>query len=826
MKAVIKKLSFSVLSHEDILNMSAIELTSFKMEEPNSISDLRLGISGSNNAGLSNSMRICPTCCLDEISCPGHFGYISLKYPIIHPLFVKYVVKILKMFCFNCARFMFVNINGSFPSFENVVIEKAMCPHCCSHQPAWILLEDGLRIKLGNVLEMTPAELKIILTNLNKSDLKAISVTSYPENFIITLLPICPPCIRPPLHIDGQLHDDHLTIQYNEIIKINANLDKADDYMAELKKLSYKISNLFTLKGKAGSKAASIAAKPYQTRLSGKKGYMRDSIMGKRVDKSGRTVIGPEPTLLINQVAIPEAMAKILTVEEIVTEHNIHLFSETILNTDDIYFIYRNCGGNLKSFNASHINSDFKLKIGDKLDRRMKNGDMVEINRQPTLHLGSMIAFETVVHSSNTICFNLSNTKTFNADFDGDEMNIHVPQSYNTKCELQELSSVKNHLLSQRNGHPNIVLVQDNILSLYLMSFENTILRREQFFDLMMFLVDEQRKCWSFKRITDMLKKLETVFGADKFCSRGVISMCLPQNFDYKSGTVVIEKGIFKEGLFDKKLMNSIFNVIFHIYDSDVSEMVVNNLQILSNHWLKYRGFTVGYKDCLLKNSGISGQISDIIEKSMYEADITGKSLANEKIREIRIQEILNNAHSACQKIARGGFSADNNFISMIESGSKGDYFNVVQISGLLGQQYLKGARIANELNNDTRSLYHNPLEENEKYKTRGFVCSNFYKGLSPRDMYFHGVAGRSGVVDTAMGTSDTGYMQRRIVKLTEILKFSYDRTVRDDMNNITQFSFGNGFDVTKSPDSAMIDILASRLNNDYEEINTAGDFL
>jgi DNA-directed RNA polymerase beta' subunit len=823
MKAVICSIQFSPASEDDIRATSIIEITSTKIDEPNSVSDPRLGSMRvqSNSGGLKTEKEYCVTCKMGESECAGHFGYISLKYPILHPLFSKYVLKILRMFCYNCGRFMYIRLSGTYPHFENVTFEKTICPRCCSAQPVWTFVDEATRAKFcfkgGREIFMTPAELRIMLMNLDKEDLARIGVTPHPENFVITLLPVLPPCARPPLYIDGQLHDDHLTIQYNEIVKININLpdDPAKATLLDLKKLTYKITNLFV--EKAGANAASMGSvtKPVNKRLSGKKGHMRDSIMGKRVDKSGRTVIGPEPTLLIHQVAIPQEMARILTRKETVTDYNIEHFSALLrARTEAIYYVYRrDKSGQERSFNTAYIKGDFKLQVGDEIDRRLRDGDIVNIGRQPTLHMGSLVSQHTVVHSARTICFNLSNTKTFNADFDGDEMNIHVPQSCNAVCELEELSSIKNHLLSQKNGKPNIVLVQDNLLALYLMTHENMELAREEFFDLLMFYVDEHRAAWSFERIDEALEHIAA------YDSHAIFGLCFPSNFEYEDETIHIKKRRLVRGVYDKSVMTKIFDVIYHIYPSSICEMVVNNLQLVSNQWLRLRGFSVGLEDCMLAKDDISALINTHVEKSFYEATIVEATVQNKRIREVRVQEVLNRAQAVGLRIAKDGFRVDNNLVRMIKSGSKGDYFNVAQICGLLGQQYIEGARARPDLNNGARTLYHYPFEVSgaEAFTARGFIRSNFFGGLDPRALYFHGEAGRAGVVDTAMGTSTTGYMHRRIIKLTEDLKVTYDGTVRDDMNSILQFKYGNGFEVTKSPEPSKIQDLARVLNNEYE---------
>ena len=834
MRAVISNVKFSPLGSDDIRKVSVLEITKTKADEEGSVFDQRLGPAGYQKAE-GNRKIFCPTCKLEELKCPGHFGHICLNFPIIHPLFVKYVLKLLRMFCFNCGRFMFIKLDDSFPHFEAVVAEKTVCMHCCFPQPAWSFSEEAVIIKCDfqaknsaesgrGILQMTPREVSIILANFNKEDLARIHFTTHPENLIIELLPVCPPCVRPPLYIDGQLHDDHLTIQYNEIVKINQSLrDGGELDLPNLKKLTFKIRALFVEK-KGGATGVGTVTKPAIKRISGKKGHMRDSIMGKRVDRSGRTVIGPEPTLLINQVGIPLEMAESLTVKEVVCKYNVEELNREIRRTSNIKFITRkDPSGEEKSFHAAYVPDTFLLQEGDILDRKLRTGDTVVINRQPTLHCGSLIAFEAVVQSGRTIRFNLSNTKTFNADFDGDEMNIHVPQMYNARCELEELSSIKNHLCSEKNGRPNIVLVQDNILALFLMTEENMDIEREEFFDLMMLLVDEKRAPVSFDRINTLLADLKAAFPDSPYCSRAVISMCFPNSFSYEKQEILIRNGMFVRGVFDKKAMNSIFDIIYHIYPSNVSEMVVNNLQRVSNQWLRLRGFSIGLEDCTVKDKNLGEKIEAFVQKSFYEASLVESSVRNPNIREVKVQEALNKAQSIGMRISKEGFDEDNNFLKMIKSGSKGDYFNVAQICGLLGQQYIKGARSKLLLNHGLRSLYHFDMNSDsleDRFSSRGMIRGNFLQGLSPKEMFFHGEAGRSGVVDTAMGTSETGYMHRRIIKLTEDEKVVYDGSVRNDTNRIIQFVYGNGLDTTKSPNPKYLHNIADMLNFNYEKGN------
>jgi DNA-directed RNA polymerase beta' subunit len=809
-EAIFSEIQFSVMSEQEILSMSALELSSTKLSGEGSVCDARLGPSVPDNS-------ICPTCKATSIKCTGHFGHIRLNYPIFHPLFEKEIIKVLKIFCYSCFRFIRNATDGSYVEFDKIIKwsdKKYVCPHCGAQQPQWMYDDRNITIKMSfgaeKGLTCRPSDIRAIMASFNKEDLEHIGILTWPENMIITVLPIIPPCCRPSVHSDGKINDDHLTIQYAEIIKANLAVKKEkqpQEQFDAIKTLIWRIGTLFnnsSSKNKYHSSGKAIQG--YRQRLSGKKGLLRENLMGKRVDQSGRTVIGPEPTLRIDQVAIPEKMAKVLTREEIVTPYNINLmkkyFSDGVIT--------------MVTRGEKTISRDFidELKVGDVVDRNLIDGDIVLINRQPSLHMGSMIAFKTVVSKSKTICFNLSNAKSFNADFDGDEMNLHVPQKYTEVAELEELSSIGNHILSQRNGSANIVLVQDNILSLYLMAHENTQIERHQLNDITMFLVDERGKPWSISSIVEKIEHIEKIIPAST--GRGIISLCFPNDFNYKTADVEFKAGVFVRGTYNKDLSGKLIQLLFHLYGESLVIMIINNLQFISNRWLSIRGFSVGFEDCLLSDEGAYNAVKSTIMGCFARAEATKESIGHERIREIRVQEELNNARNIGQKIAREGFRPGNNFCHTVNSGSKGDFFNIAQISGCLGQQYYYGGRINPSLNEGKRSLPHYLFGDTDlkrQYESRGFVRHSFLRGLDPREMFMHAVVGRTGVISTALSTADSGYMQRRIVKLTEDIHVSNDGTLRDETGQIYSFHYGDGLDVCHSPSADIVKHIVARLS-------------
>lgn len=867
--AVLDRIEFGILSVEDIRQMAVAEITNTKLHGPNSVYDERLG-------STIITKEKCVTCGLTAKHCTGHFGYIKLSHPIFHPLYEKEIIKLLKLFCFSCARLIQTDevkvetpVNSTPPTktiaslkkMDRTVDKSSICPYCNLRQPIWEVDDSGTASDSLSSLFMRFEETRVECTTYDvlhmferypAADLTRIGFYTAPVNLIIQLLPVLPPSTRPVVMLEDKFCDDDLTIQYIEIIKINNMIQTKKDAnltLPELDKyikvLYFRISSLFNnSSGKSKHNTNGKAIKGIKERLATKNGLMRENLMGKRVEQSARTVIGPEPTLCMNELAIPVEFAQTLTVAERVTAYNhekllqlvhanqakfvrkridtktVHEYPEyaeinlqyalkkrgTRLMNQDILirdgreiqyhpqltlqpndYIIRN-GELFKVVLDSH--RTIQLEIGDIVDRCLRDGDYVILNRQPTLHAGSMIAQRVRIIPGKTLRFNLCITKSLNADFDGDEGNIHVSQQSNAIVEMQELSSVQNHILSQQSGNANTVLVQDNLLSLYLMSFENTPIDREEFFDLCLFLVDEEGQPWSFDRIQEKIDHIG-IQPHEGVSGHQVLSLCFPDTFTFAYEGVRIYAGNWLEGCFTKKIMTRIIKTVYHVFGEKKVMQMINNFTFVSNQWLHARSFSIGLEDCLSSKQSL---IPETIMRCFTEANSLQAQIYHDGIKEVRIQGSLNKARDVGMRIAKEGLDPQNNFLSTVHSGSKGDFFNIAQIAGLLGQQNFRGRRVSNQLNHGERSLYHydwDLKEDKDIYESRGFIRHSFLRGLNPREQFFHAVSGREGITDTALGTGETGYMQRRIIKLMEDMHIANDGTIRDDCNKIYQFYYG-----------------------------------
>lgn len=955
----IKSITFGIYSADEILKMSVCKIDNPKKTPTfGTVYDPRMG--------TTDSSQICETCKDTATNCPGHFGHIELNEPIVHPLYYRRVASFLSCFCLKCYRLLlqkdqiFLDGLNKFKGearFVRILKKLQKVDICCQQTgeidengDAVLCGKDQPKIKFTKLdssysivysdaqknktsIVLTTTEIKKIFDNIPDEDVVTLGFDPelvHPRNFIITMLPVLPPCDRPYVKADNKMCDDDLTNQYVEIIKANNNLvneDVGSDDKKYAKKEQKETKALASLRfrilttfnngqGKAKHTTNGRPIKGIKERLTGKDGQIRNNMMGKRCDFTGRTVIGPDPTLKLGELGVPNEIAEILTIPIKVTSFNIEILQKmvddgrikTLCKPDDQTIIdlkrfrrgtrlmhgdiiYRGDetitvvdgrelvmeGDRVKRngeflSKLKHANRSYKIDLGWTVNRPLQNGDYVLLNRQPTLHMGSMLAVRVkvlpqrktrsgvVLNGPKTFRMNLAVTKSFNADFDGDEMNIHVPQKLEAQAELKYLSAVQWNLISPQSSKPNICIVQDSLLGAYRMTHGSKKVSKSAFYDITMKLYQppwlERESCDGMMDTKYILNRIQHIRRVLKekgkkiqcYNGHGLISLFLPDEFNYEKknnknedeSIVKIFRGVFYEGTLDKSIIgeahNSLQQVLYKDYGEEIATYFVDCIQYVTNQYLLIDGFTVSLKDCLIVENDVADdtnftskedEIRDVIKKCYVEAEGIKNSTSHPSIREIRISAALNKAKDIGLKIAKDALDPNNNFLSTVNSGSKGDFFNIAQITGLLGQQNLKGQRVPLRMNHGKRSLPHYPFGElspEMEYESRGFIDRGFLRGLTPRQFFFHAMSGREGICDTAMGTARSGYMQRRIIKLTEDMKIQHDGTVRDNTGTVYQLAYGqNGIDPTRTlkvgPDQECCNIsrLAERLNMKYE---------
>jgi DNA-directed RNA polymerase II subunit RPB1 len=383
-----------------------------------------------------------------------------------------------------------------------------------------------------------------------------------------------------------------------------------------------------------------------------------------------------------------------------------------------------------------------------------------------------------------------------------------------------------------------ICITQDALLGSYLLTKDNSDLGRARFFDICM-----KGDGWTSTFILERLEwnqKIAKNMGYDLplYCGKNLFSLMLPKNFNYSKKNdarkdepiVKIVKGVLLEGAINKSQLGQGHNTIIHVlhkeYGMEKAIDFLNNVQFIGNQYLTHRSYTIGIEDCLTTSQK---KYEEIVYKCFIESKDAEANISHEKIRELKITSILDKARDMSMKIAKEELSEDNGFVGTVKAGSKGEYFNLIQISSLLGSQMHMGSRIQPVFNREKRTLPHYPIENQtleQEFESRGFVKSSFLRGLNPQEFIFHSMAGREGISQTSMNTSSSGYTQRKMVKVMEDIQIKYDGTVRNTNNWVFQWNYGgDGFDRTECSFSSkdnnvfFIDVnqVASRLNNDYE---------
>ncbi|TPX69397.1 DNA-directed RNA polymerase [Spizellomyces sp. 'palustris'] len=702
--------------------------------------------------------------------------------------------------------------------------------------------------------DLNPLNVLRLFERITNEDCELLGLDSSwgrPELFLWTALPVPPVCIRPSIGQENSSTEDDLTVLLSEIIEINTKIKglivsghKTESLMEywdylQLQCAMYVTSDLPGVPSHLQGNLPRIK-KGFCQRLKGKHGRFRGNLSGKRVDFSGRTVISPDPNLRIDQVAVPERVAKILTYPERVTRHNIERLRSNVLNGADIHpgATYITQSKNQKKFlrygNREKIAA--QLNIGDVVDRHLQDGDVVLFNRQPSLHKLSIMSHFVKVRPWRTFRFNECVCTPYNADFDGDEMNLHVPQTEEARAEAMQLMGTKNNLVTPRNGEPLIAATQDFITASYLLSRKDVFYDRAQFSLICSYMSDglapvdlpppaivKPAKLWTGKQVFNVLLRpkphvwvnLETkcrTFGKDlkdkygnKFSQQKTrAGHPIDPSFCPNDGYIRIYNSELISGVVDKSIIgdgnkNSMFYTVMRDYGPETAGECMNRIAKLSARWLANQGFSIGIDD-VQPGLILSKEKEMVVEKGYADCEDTivmskQGQLPNqpgcneEQTLEAKLSGILSKIR---EDVGQSCFQELNKYnapLIMSLCGSKGSKINVSQMVACVGQQIISGSRIPNGFID--RSLPHFP-KNSKTPAAKGFVRNSFYSGLTPSEFFFHAVSGREGLVDTAVKTAETGYMQRRLMKAMEDLVSHYDLSVRDSTGGVVQFRFGD----------------------------------
>ncbi|KAI9824170.1 MAG: DNA-directed RNA polymerase II subunit rpb1 [Phylliscum demangeonii] len=640
-----------------------------------------------------------------------------------------------------------------------------------------------------------------------------------PEWMIITVLPVPPPTVRPSVAIDGgqaARGEDDLTYKLGDIIRANGNVRRCEQegspahIVSEFEVLlQFHVATYMDNEIAGQPQALQKSGRPVKSirsRLKGKEGRLRGNLMGKRVDFSARTVITGDPNLSLDEVGVPRSIAKELTYPETVTPYNIQKLHQLVKNGPDRhpgarYFI-RDTGERVDLRHHKRL-GEITLQYGWKVERHLVDGDFIIFNRQPSLHKESMMGHRVRVMPYSTFRLNLSVTTPYNADFDGDEMNLHVPQTEEARAEVSQLCMVPLNVVSpQRNG-PLMGIIQDSLCGIYKICRRDVFLTYEEVMGVLLWIPD-----WD-----GAIPQPAILKPVARWTGKQIISLVIPKGINLIRGSdeglsplndegLLVHGGDLLYGLFSKKSVGAsrggLIHVIYNERGPEVAMAFFNGTQRVVNHWLLNHGFSVGIGDTIPDKRTIE-RIQEAVTKQKDEvAEITRIATQNEleplpgmNLRETfesKVSKALNAARDEAGTATERSLKDLNNAVQMARSGSKGTTINISQMTAVVGQQSVEGKRIP--FGFSYRTLPHFTKDDYSP-EARGFVENSYLRGLTPTEFFFHAMAGREGLIDTAVKTAETGYIQRRLVKALEDVMASYDGTVRNSLGDVVQFLYG-----------------------------------
>lgn len=815
----VKGIKFSVLSPQETVARSVVEVTkndTFSGSEPitGGLFDPRMGVLETN--------KLCATCQQKNLFCPGHFGHIKLARPIYHPMFFDIVRKLLKCVCYRCSRPL-VSTRSTKEDIKSEVHRILAISNQQKRWDALLKLHGKLKVKRcgddhdkddkqnsgcqavqpnryqkessgltimadwketgGETVqrEFSAEDVLRIFKRISMNDMKLMGFDprwNKPEWMICTVLPVPPPAVRPSIiEESGQRREDDLTHKLCDIIKFNTQLKqrlesgKATDEK-NLKVLTNlvqyhvatfmdnQIPGMPVAQQRNGRKLKSIA-----DRLKKKEGRIRGNLNGKRVDQSARSVITPDPYNSLDQLGVPLRIAMNLTFPEVVNNYNHEYLRELVLAGVDTWpgakYVRRMKDGVTITLKyADRVKVAGELENGDVVDRHMLDNDYVLFNRQPSLHKMSMMGFKVRVMPHQTFRLPVLATGCFNADFDGDEMNLFKPQNVQTMSEIQDIASIPFLILNPRDGKPIVEVIQDTMIGSFRITKDWTTIGDKTMANLQMvnsyFMgtlpdPDPVTHMYSGKQAFSMTLPPGLFISMKNNCDESFVI----ENSQLTSGS--IDKGVFTA------ISKGIIPVLYHDYSPFEVRRFLDNTQRLMCRWLTTGGFSVGISDIII-DTATSDKIRTTITEKKKEAyekfmDIrkgkfeNASIFTNEENFEREMRDVLN---TLTKELGRIDLDVrTNRMINMIKSGSKGKEMNVAQMVAAVGQQNVDGKRVAYGFTDRTLPHY---TKYDDGPEARGFVDNSFVNGLTPQEVFFHAMGGREGLIDTAVRsvTKDT----------------------------------------------------------------------
>lgn len=836
---IIKGLIFKCFSKDTIKKLSVVNI-----EETNTLKS-KIGTLEDPRMGTVESFYACPTCQKTNQECAGHLGVINFQVYFISPPFRDKAIQVLNCYCNTCNKLYITDniiklkklnlLNGEkrLKAISDLSL-KLECPNInCSRKPIFIekktnkedteslhrcveyYVEDEKKEKKISFMKVETIKKKFDL--ISDKDAKLLGFEyNHPSNFIVDFIPVIPLNDRI-YHIINNMKQEHdLTQAYKLILESNIESFQYEDKNRKEECHEKILKNITTLINNNSGETNISQKEPLKSindYISKKKGLIRCNMLGKRVNYCGRTVLNPNGKINFGYIGIPQKMEN-LTIPEIVTTYNY----DRIINLakqGKIFSFSKNNNNIRKKFRFDKdINKLIdKIDFGDKVNRHLENGDYLLFNRQPTLHRLSMLGYEINFHKKDTIGIHLSNTEGHNADFDGDEGNIFPVQTIEAMAEVKFLVNCKNNIINFGKSLPGCGLVFNSLTGIYILAKNNINISEYMYNNCLKYIKDRMKNNYiinNLLNIDDRLKK----HNIKKYSTFGLLSILFPPDFSiYKKGISIIDGILVKSNENNnlsslcKTTYNGIIQILHKEWNYNISSDFISSSNFLANWFILRDGFTIGIKDIMLNDKKYEefkekrNKIVNSMDSELLTLEILKDNSDKYKIesRKEIIQKIVSKAHNDINQIFQEKYlnKNENSLNIMVKSGAKGSGTKLYNVVSTKGQIFIGGKLPIKKISNCKRWITSFSIFDNSS-ESLGFSKNNYFEGINPDAYFAEAEDGRKGVIDKFVNTKYSGYTSRKLVKCMENLIVNYDGSVRNHLDMIFQFSYGQGFDNTK----------------------------
>lgn len=818
----IDKIKFSLFSPEMIRKMSVVKITvpdtynddSYPIE--GGLVDARMGVIDPGLKDKTSGGRAGTS--------PGHFAHIELVRPVFHPEFSKVLHYVLVNTSPYTHRLMFTEeqiekIKKALEDDSDIDLSRMKikrpthCPFTKKKLPDIKLLKPTTFYRDKEI--MLPSEVREWLAAVPDEDIKLLGLDpkfARPEWMVITALLVPPVSVRPSITLEtGDRSEDDLTHKLVDIMRINQRLEAninagAPQLIIEdlWELLQYHVTTYFNNETANIPAARHRSGRPLKTlsaRLKGKEGRFRYNLSGKRVNFSARTVISPDPRISIDEVGVPTPIAEEMTVPVHVTNWNLEYAKSFVESTKypRAEYVVRSDGRRVRVTDTTREEVLNTLTVGSIIERQLIDGDTVLFNRQPSLHRISIMSHNVKVLPGRTLRLNPLVCPPYNADFDGDEMNLHVIQSEEARVEAELLMKVSGQIISPRHGGAIIKPQEDYVSGSYYLTRDETDYDKEEACYLLQSAnihrlpKPDRGKRWSGKLL------FSTLLPKELNCTiKSRFQKKLEDGSPHPDSTIIIKNGIQVQGALESKAMGEILARVIVLKGSEYGRNFLDRCSRMFLEAITIQGFSVSLSNYSLPDEAIK-QIDKIQDTTIREVENLITQYKNKTLErspgrtlketlEDKIMEKTSLARDASGKLVEKYMGSDNTSIIMAKVGARGSLLNAIQMASMVGQQAVRSKRPSRGYRG--RILPH--FEKGERgAKAKGFVVQSFRVGLTADQFFIHSMGGRESLVNTAIRTARSGYMQRRLINALQDMVVANDYTVRDAAESIVQFVYG-----------------------------------